>query len=222
MLRSALHPSRTVLSVDPAPLARRVSSLPGVAHLNADLRSEEAANEMAALSPLSAVVCDSSTDSKVVLPMVREALERAAMTMTMAKSGDEDGEGSEGGKRKRGEDSSATPPSLHRIRRRTPPPLLGLPCLFVLTLKFPHKTGGSVKRNLDRTLEPVVEEVRRIAALASAYPSPAPSSNEAISSSDDAVVVFPRGPGCRARYRVVHLMANSDSERTLLVALDRE
>ena len=75
--------------------------------------------------------------------------------------------------------------------------------------------GGSVRRNLDRTLEPVVEEVRRIAALASAYPSPAPSS-------DAAGVVVPRGPGCRARYRVVHLMANSDSERTLLVALDRE
>ena len=58
VLRSSLHPSRTVLSADPAPLARRVSSLPGVVHLNANVRSEEAAAEMASLSLLSAVLCN--------------------------------------------------------------------------------------------------------------------------------------------------------------------
>ena len=56
--------------------------------------------------PLSAVVCDSSTDSKVVLPMVREALERVASVMVKA-----------GGKRKRGRDSS-TPSSLSFHTRR--------------------------------------------------------------------------------------------------------
>ena len=114
MLQLSLHPSRTVLSVDTAPLERRVLSLPVVVHLNSGLRSKEAAAEVAALSPLLAVVCDSSTDSKVVLPMLRGALEKAASVMV--KVGD--GEGSAGGKRKKGRDYS-TPPSIYR---QQPPP----------------------------------------------------------------------------------------------------
>ena len=43
--------------------------------MNAELRSKDAAAEMADLYPLSDMVYNSSTDSKVVLPMVREALE---------------------------------------------------------------------------------------------------------------------------------------------------
>ena len=75
VLRCSLHPSRTALSVDLAPLARRVSSLPRATHLNAELSSKNVASEMANLSPLSDMVCNLSMDSKVVLPMVREALE---------------------------------------------------------------------------------------------------------------------------------------------------
>ena len=69
-------------------------------HLNTDLRSKEAAAEMAALSLLLVVVCNSSTKSKLVLPMVREALGRAASVMV--KAGDE--EKSAGFKKKKGRD----------------------------------------------------------------------------------------------------------------------
>ena len=88
--------------------------LPIVVHLNTDLRSKEAAAEMAGLYLLSAVVCNSSTKAKMVLPMVREALQRAASVMV--KAGDK--EKSAGVKRKKGRDYS-TPLSLYR---RPPPP----------------------------------------------------------------------------------------------------
>ena len=71
VLQSSLHPSKTVLSVNLVPLAPRVFSFPVVVHLNSYLRAKETAAEVAALSPLSAVVCDLSMDSKVVLPMAR-------------------------------------------------------------------------------------------------------------------------------------------------------
>ena len=74
--------------------------LPVVVHLNTDLRSKEAAAEMAGLYLLSAVVCNSSTKAKMVLPMVREALGRAASVMV--KAGDE--EKSAGFKKKKGRD----------------------------------------------------------------------------------------------------------------------
>ena len=82
--------------------------LPVVVHLKTDLRSKEAASEMATLSLLSAMVCNSSTKAKVVLSMVREALGKAASVMV--KAGDK--EGSAGVKRKKGRDYY-TPLSLY-------------------------------------------------------------------------------------------------------------
>ena len=89
-----------------------------------------------------------------------------------------------------------------------------------MTLKLPHKTGGSVSHNIDHTLALVSKEVRRISALA-ADPPP-PSLSATTSSSDAVAVAVPQGLGCRAMYRVVHLMANLDSKRMLLVMINHE
>ena len=64
-------------------------SLTGVVHLNADIRSEESEAEMAALSRLSSIVCNLSTEYKMVLPLVMKVLERVASVMV--KAGDREG-----------------------------------------------------------------------------------------------------------------------------------
>ena len=88
--------------------------LPVVVHLKTDLRSKEAASDMATLTLLSAMMCNSSTKTKVVLSMLREALGKAASVIV--KEGDK--EKSAGVKRKKERDYS-TPLSLYR---RPPPP----------------------------------------------------------------------------------------------------
>ncbi len=71
------------------------------------------------------------------------------------------------------------------------------PSYWVVTLKLPYKTAQSVQRNLDKVVDTIPLHLRRLASLC--------YSNDDVSSSS--VVID---------YQIVHLMANSDSERTLI------
>lgn len=70
------------------------------------------------------------------------------------------------------------------------------PAVFVITLKLPYKTKASIERNLSKVTQTVPSQLQRIAKLM--YPTEV-----------------------EIRYQIFHLMANSDSERTLVVAFDK-
>lgn len=76
-----------------------------------------------------------------------------------------------------------------------------LPSLWVITLKLPFKTPGSIQNQLN--------------GMDKEFP---------ILLASMAAKLYPDNEGDRVslRYRVVHLMANSDSERTLLAVFEKE
>jgi hypothetical protein len=76
-----------------------------------------------------------------------------------------------------------------------------LPCLWVVTMKFPYKTLGSVQRHVDSLHDTVAEHLDKMAKAM--YP-------------DHATAAI------RPTYRIEHLMANSDSERTLIAVFDED
>ena len=70
-----------------------------------------------------------------------------------------------------------------------------LPAALVITLKMPYKTPRSLDRNMEKVKKTIPSQLRKIASL----------------SNEQAVKI---------RYQIVHLMANSDSERTLVAILE--
>lgn len=70
-----------------------------------------------------------------------------------------------------------------------------LPAAFVITLKMPYKTPTSLDRNLEKVKTKIPTRLRKMASLA--YEQKV-----------------------KIRHRIVHLMANSDSERTLVVVFE--
>jgi 23S rRNA C2498 (ribose-2'-O)-methylase RlmM len=66
-----------------------------------------------------------------------------------------------------------------------------LPCAWVVTLKLPYKTVGSLERNLGKVLNTIPGHLETAAALAF----------------DHQVSI---------QFKILHLMANSDSERTIV------
>lgn len=76
-----------------------------------------------------------------------------------------------------------------------------LPAVTVLTLKLPFKTLGSIQRHLDRIYDKLPQYL-----------------------SDMAAAMYPlvTAQKIQKRYRLVHLMANADSERTIIAIFDGE
>jgi hypothetical protein len=72
-----------------------------------------------------------------------------------------------------------------------------LPSVWVITLKLPFKTLGSVQRHVDMIYERIPSHLEGISAKM--YP----------------------GDKVQARFQIAHLMANSDSERTLIVIFEK-
>jgi hypothetical protein len=74
-----------------------------------------------------------------------------------------------------------------------------LPSLWVITMKFPFKTLGSIQNHVKSLQDCAAEHLEKMA-----------------------VAMYPDNPKVRPTYRVVHLMANSDSERTLIAVFDED
>jgi hypothetical protein len=72
-----------------------------------------------------------------------------------------------------------------------------LPCAWVVTLKLPYKTVGSMERNLGLVLKTVPQHLESAAALAFDQP-------------------------VSIKFKVIHLLANSESERTIVAVFDRK
>jgi 23S rRNA U2552 (ribose-2'-O)-methylase RlmE/FtsJ len=70
-----------------------------------------------------------------------------------------------------------------------------LPCAWVVTLKLPYKTSGSLERNLAKVMETIPRHLEDAADLAFAK-------------------------RVSIKFKVAHLMANSDSERTIMAVFD--
>lgn len=74
-----------------------------------------------------------------------------------------------------------------------------LPSLWVVTMKFPFKTLGSIQNHVKSLQDTAAEHLSKMAKA-----------------------MYPDNPFVRPTYRVVHLMANSDSERTLIAVFDED
>jgi FtsJ-like methyltransferase len=72
-----------------------------------------------------------------------------------------------------------------------------LPCVWVVTLKLPYKTVGSLERNLGKVVMSIPGIMSRVIELAFV------------------------NQNVLAKIKILHLMANSDSERTLVVLFDK-
>ena len=83
-------------------------------------------------------------------------------------------------------------------------PLITLPAVLVLTLKFAYKTEQSMKRNYAAAIERIPTLLAKIVDAQCRTPT---------SISRDHIIA--------CRYTVVHLHANSDSERTVLAIFER-
>lgn len=70
------------------------------------------------------------------------------------------------------------------------------PSYWVVTLKLPYKTSQSVQRNIERVMQTIPEHLRHAASFC-----------------------YRDQKAVEIEYQVVHLMANSDSERTLIAIL---
>jgi hypothetical protein len=74
-----------------------------------------------------------------------------------------------------------------------------LPAVFVVTMKFPFKTPGSIQSHVDVLHEQLPQQLRDMAAI-----------------------MYPNNNAVVPSFRLVHLMANSDSERTLLAIFQED
>lgn len=81
---------------------------------------------------------------------------------------------------------------IEQLLEQLPQGSWSLPSSWVITLKFPFKTTDSLQRNIEKIMKAIPSQLQRMGRIA--Y----------------------EGKIC-ARFRIVHLMANSDGERTLIV-----
>jgi FtsJ-like methyltransferase len=92
-----------------------------------------------------------------------------------------------------------------------------LPAVAVITLKMPFKTAGSIQRHvqdmhqkLPNFLYQMEQSMFPMAAAATSSPTTA----------HDAAASHDNRPQIRTRYQLVHLMANADSERTVIAIFE--
>ena len=167
---------RPVVSVDPGLLAPRVERLEWVHHIQGDFDGDdEVIRRIADRAPYAAIVCDANITHGID-DKIKNMVGRVVVELGRSEE--------EGGK------ASAVAP------------LLSLPAVFVLTLKFPYKSGQSMKRNYASATKMIPDLLR---SIVDAQYRVAKCNAEDIT----------------CRYTVVHLHANSDSERTVIAIFDR-
>ena len=86
-----------------------------------------------------------------------------------------------------------------------------LPAAWVVTCKLPHKQVGSVARHVRKMHHDTVPTLLQTCLPQMYPPSSSGGGGSGVSRS-----------GVRARYSILHLFANSDSERTLLVLFEKD
>mmetsp|Transcript_13282 Transcript_13282/g.15230 ORF Transcript_13282/g.15230 Transcript_13282/m.15230 type:complete len:438 (+) Transcript_13282:54-1367(+) len=95
--------------------------------------------------------------------------------------------------------SHETFPKLLKLIERLGQGHWKLPCAWVVTLKLPYKTKGSLERNLNKALQHIPHQLQAIANFS-----------------------FSESSSISIRFKVVHLIANSESERTIIALFDRQ
>jgi len=179
-----------VTSVDAAPLAARVARLPQVKHVAAHLQTLSILDLLlqhngTTVAPYSMVVCDASI---MWSELMDELLKRIQVWMDSYHNMLSD-ENNDNGDQK-------------------PLVLWCRPLTWVITMKLPFKTIGSIQRHVQQMHERLPRDLERMASILFPFPK-----NNA---TDGSTKVTP----IRTRFRVVHLMANSDSERTLIAVFE--
>eukprot|EP00957_Ditylum_brightwellii_P018897 1421133-Ditylum_brightwellii.AAC.1 len=187
-----------------------------------DFTSNKSISAIAQHAPYSWIVCDASIDSHELLPKISSTLEKASNALmadttieneAILESSNQEGDDVDKAKDeavhplkkgKENKENNDTPnaenPNVKLTKQKTTS-LLSLPAVMVITLKLPYKTAASLERNLKRVLSKVPHELQKIA-----------SSSSSSTTTAAAAVSF----------HIVHLMANSDSERTIVAVFDEE
>ena len=136
VLYNTLH-IPTIIALDPAMLAERVMTLPGVHHLCTNVSSDECIQVLSKHVPYSVIVCDASeSNANELLVKIVETLHRISSTLV-----------------DRGNINS----SMATV--------VAWPLCLVITIKLPYKTVGSMQRNIEKTCEYIPEFLRKIALL---------------------------------------------------------
>lgn len=98
------------------------------------------------------------------------------------------------------------PPSTQSTNKLS---LLTLPCVIIITLKMPYKSPQSLERNLNRVMESLQDKIKKMVPWAH-------HDGDGGDGDDDAIAKV------KVQYKILHLFANSSSERTLVIKLDKK
>ena len=101
-------------------------------------------------------------------------------------------------------DNGNIEPAVKRKKDEHPVAKFTLPCIFVLTMKLPHQTPQSIQRHIQWLQERLPRYLSTMTAAM--YPDIGCSTSNT--------------PLVQTRYIIVHLMANSSSERTLIAIFE--
>ena len=164
-----------VVAIDRGVIAQRVMTLGGVHHICAELSSEESIKGIAHLAPYSTIVCDASVSN------ANELLEKIADTLNGVSS-----------LLQATTDDSSNGNSLQTKN------IFAWPLCLVVTLKLPHKTIGSIDRNMEKVNNYIPDYLRRLDKLQDL-------------SLDS-----------RINYKIYHLHTNSAAERTLVAIINKK
>ena len=186
-----------VWSVDPATLADRVVSDPRVVHL----RHELAAPAVVEALQQQQQQCDiptvdnhdkttttsttppSSLSSSLSSPQQRHSRRYNGISLLVCDAST---------------DSAEIMGRILELATKTGRGCFALPAVWVITLKMPYKTAGSVEANLQKAAAHIQQDLEKAVTL-----------------------LYDESHQVRVQYKIVHLFANSDSERTILARFEK-
>jgi hypothetical protein len=161
---------KSVCSVDRGKVADRVANLPHVHQIHGIL--EDSQEKIEPYGPFAIVTCDASKLWSDVVKWFTEIV--VHKSPTLKKDGKTD------------------------LENQVESPKFTLPCIFVITMKLPFKTFGSIQRHVNLLHEKLPQYLSgMVAAMYPHIPQPV-----------------------QTRSTIAHLMANSDSERTLIILFE--
>ena len=162
---------KTVVCVDRGIIAKRITNIPHVHQVHGIL--EDSQSQVESYGPFAMVVCDASA-------LWDDAMESFAQIVVHNSSDDKN--------------NTADNESMVRIN-----PKFTLPCIFVITLKCPHRRQNSIRGQIQKFKERIPTYLS--AMTAAMYP--------------DCLEII------ETTSIVTHLMANSDAERTFVVIFEK-
>jgi FtsJ-like methyltransferase len=99
-----------------------------------------------------------------------------------------------------------------------------VPAVVILTMKLPFKTLPSIQRHvadLQVQIPKFVQQLQAIMYNHHHHHHPTTTTTTSSSNNDPLLSISSSDTTVSSRYRVIHLMANSDSERTLIVIFEK-